>query len=90
MTPPPNQKAGKLTCGSCRLYGANFYSFPANQIGGAGNTCCADVVMDLPASFIPNRQTMEPDDGEGCIVWEAVTEPAGRTALETQGEEKKP
>ena len=57
------------SCGSCRLYGANFYS-PAAQSFGGGQTCCADAVMDLPASFIPNRQTMNPGDGSECPIWE--------------------
>lgn len=55
-------------CGSCLLYGANFYPRRPGWI--ADNTCCADVVMDLPASFIPNRQTMAAHEGEGCICWE--------------------
>lgn len=53
-------------CGTCHLWGANFYpkDWPVNT------TCCADVVMDLPASFIPSRQTMTADQGEGCICWQ--------------------
>lgn len=49
---------GAKTCGTCRLYGANFYG----QHSQPNTTCCADAVMDLPASFIPSRQTMKPDE----------------------------
>lgn len=50
-------------CGTCRLWGQNFYKRP-------NKTCCADAAMDLPASFIPARQTMEAHEGEGCIAWQ--------------------
>lgn len=53
------------TCGNCRLWGANFYKRRHDK------TCCADAVMDLPASFIPDRQTMEAHEGEDCICWQA-------------------
>lgn len=55
-------------CGTCRLYGPNFYRGLPGGLPDA--TCCANAVMDLPASFIPNRQTMAWDDGANCIVWE--------------------
>lgn len=61
------QSAPRL-CGNCGVWGPNFYrrykNFPVNT------TCAADAVMDLPASFIPNRQTMRADDGAGCIAWQ--------------------
>lgn len=57
-------------CGNCHLYGANFY--PHREGWPVNRTCCADAVMDLPASFIPNRQTMDETDGAGCICWEAA------------------
>lgn len=63
------------TCGNCRLYGANFY----DQHSQPNTTCCADAVMDLPASFIPNRQTMKPDEGAGCIAWAALSQHQGGT-----------
>lgn len=59
------------TCGTCRWWGANFY--PRRTGCPVDTTCCADAVMDLPASFIPNRQTMGASDGEGCICWEQHT-----------------
>jgi hypothetical protein len=55
-------------CGDCRLWGRNFYSAYSQP----NTTCCADAVMDLPASFIPNRQTMGPDDGAECICFDAL------------------
>ncbi len=57
-------------CGNCRLWGANFY--PRYRGWPVNTTCAADAVMDLPASFIPNRQTMNAGDGEGCICWQPV------------------
>lgn len=63
---------GDKTCGTCRLWGMNFY--PDAASGRRWNkTCCADAAMDLPASFIPARQTMEAHEGEGCIAWESLT-----------------
>lgn len=53
------------TCGNCSLWGAHFYGETLQP----NNTCCADVVMDLPASFIPARQAMLPSQGAGCICW---------------------
>jgi hypothetical protein len=55
-------------CGDCHLWGRNFY--PASS--QPNTTCCADAVMDLPASFIPNRQIMGADDGADCICFEPV------------------
>lgn len=62
-------------CGNCRLWGPNFYRrlkrVPVNM------TCAADAVMELPASFIPNRQTMGFMDGGGCCAWEATAQALG-------------
>jgi hypothetical protein len=73
------------SCGTCALWGRNFYTWAAV---GYLDTCCADAVMDLPASFIPIRQTMRADQGEGCICWEPVrdTAPVDRSgeAIETR------
>lgn len=66
------------TCGTCGLWGANFYR---RHIGWSiYATCCADAVMDLPASFIPNRQTMLAHEGEGCIAWQRVDDLAAKAA----------
>jgi hypothetical protein len=56
---------GERKCGNCALWGMNFY--PHHD-----KTCCADVVMVLPASFIPARQTMEPEQGAECICWRKI------------------
>lgn len=56
-------------CGNCRLWGRNFYSAALQP----NTTCAADAVMDLPASFIPNRQTMGASDGGGCIAWQPTS-----------------
>jgi hypothetical protein len=53
-------------CGNCALWGRNFYARPSDT------TCCADAKMELPASFIPARQTMTAEQGEDCICWEAA------------------
>lgn len=64
----------EATCGNCGLWGPNFYQryrgLPVNT------TCAADVAMDLPASFIPNRQTMKAHEGAGCICWRALASPS--------------
>jgi hypothetical protein len=59
-------------CGNCGLWGPNFYSRHSFQTVNV--TCAADAVMDLPASFIPNRQTMKAGDGAGCCAWRAVSD----------------
>lgn len=61
-------------CGTCQLWGVNFYEKRISF--GENTTCCADAVMDLPASFIPERQTMTAEQGEGCICWEPISPPA--------------
>lgn len=60
--------SAEKTCGTCGLWEMN------RALPGMfrGKICCADIVMDLPASFIPNRQTMEAHEGDGCICWEAI------------------
>jgi hypothetical protein len=69
------------TCGTCRLWAPNFH---ANMHASCrGTTCCADAVMDLPASFIPNRQTMRAEEGEGCICWESTETPAASDITES-------
>lgn len=61
------------SCGSCHLWAPNFYTH--SPLIGRGTTCCADAVMDLPASFKPKRQTMEAHEGADCICWEPVETP---------------
>lgn len=56
------------SCGTCNLWAPNFYTHRKEH---RGTSCCADAVMDLPASFIPNRQTMTAAQGAECICWEA-------------------
>lgn len=63
-------------CGSCGLWGANFY--PKREGWPTDTTCCADVAMDLPASFIPARQTMTAEQGDGCICWRPVEAAAAK------------
>lgn len=62
--------SAKKSCGTCGLWGYNFYTH--RSWIDRGNTCCADAVMDLPASFIPARQTMRADQGAECICWEPI------------------
>lgn len=61
-------------CGNCHLWAPNFYTHVSAPFRGV--TCCADAAMDLPASFIPHRQTMSAGDGDGCICWAPIDAPA--------------
>jgi hypothetical protein len=65
-----------VSCGTCLLWAPNFYTFTADR-SLRGTTCCADAVMNLPASFIPGRQTMTADQGDDCICWTAASETEG-------------
>lgn len=52
-------------CGTCYLYGPNFYSKDYLRDHG----CHADAKMDLPASW-SNGTPMSPTDGAACPIWE--------------------
>jgi hypothetical protein len=56
-------------CGTCRLWAPNFYGNLHQSLRGTG--CCADVKLDLPASWSSNT-SMLASDGEDCIAWEAI------------------
>ena len=69
-------------CGTCRLWAHNFYNKQHPSLRGTG--CCADVKMDIPASWSSNAPMLA-SDGEDCIAWEEnhpihaeVAEPFGR------------
>lgn len=54
-------------CGNCRLWGMNLHTRIPEGVR-PGN-CCADAVMDLPASW--NASTpMQATDGANCPIWE--------------------
>lgn len=71
MTSEPAPTLVEKTCATCSLWGRNFYP----EFSQPNFTCCADVVMDLPASFIPNRQTMRAEEGAECICWQPLPAP---------------
>lgn len=66
--------AERVTCGTCRLHASNFYGNSTNGYVGEdlANTCCADVEMDLPASW-DNRMPMEPSKLRWCPIWRALS-----------------
>lgn len=67
--------AADKRCGTCRLWADNHYK---QHFMRTGHECCADVAMDLPASW-NNQMAMLPDDGADCPIWEAVEAPAADT-----------
>ena len=54
-------------CGTCRLWAPNFYNVLRPFMRGAG--CCADVKLDLPASWSSDTPMLA-SDGEDCMAWE--------------------
>lgn len=64
---------GKVTCGSCRLHASHFYGNSKNGfvVEERSNDCCADIEIDLPASW--NNQTpMDPASERWCPIWRPV------------------
>ena len=54
-------------CGTCRLWALNYYSNLMPSLRGTG--CCADVKLDLPASWSTNTPMLS-SDGSDCCAWE--------------------
>ena len=59
-------------CGTCRLWGPNFYKAGRYDYG----TCCADAIMDLPAAFDRNR-LVPSYAGQDCSFWSLPTAKEG-------------
>ncbi len=55
-------------CGSCAGYEPNIHSHPWR-----GSQCWADVLIELPASFM--RRDMGPNEGADCPIWKPVEPP---------------
>ena len=68
---PQAKPATEKNCGTCRLWGDNFYKSHSWKYMCSGD-CAADVVMDVPASWKSNAG-MAAADGADCPAWQEIT-----------------